>query len=77
MLTCCGSGLNFCTYSTGDGPAVTPTKKDLDDSIAILRPPGSAINDTKKVKKSKPRVPEPQPEHNTSNFSLPDLKKVN
>ena len=69
--------LNLIIKLLGDGPVRTPTKADLDESVAILRPPGSAINDTKKVKKTKPRVPQPQPEHNTSSFSLTDLKKVN
>ncbi|XP_060598637.1 alpha-protein kinase 1-like [Ruditapes philippinarum] len=61
-----------------DGSFQTPpkNKKHLDESLEILQPPKSAINDTNKINKTKPRVPKPQPEHNTSNLTLNELRKV-
>ena len=61
-----------------DGSFQTPKANSHNESLEILRPPGSAINDTNKVNKTKRRVPRPEPPgHNTSsNFSLNDLRKV-
>ncbi|KAK3590770.1 hypothetical protein CHS0354_017286 [Potamilus streckersoni] len=55
----------------------TPTREQHDESIAILRSPKSAINDTGKVKKAKSRVPKEERQANTSSsFNLTDLRKV-
>ncbi|XP_053393996.1 putative uncharacterized protein DDB_G0268364 isoform X2 [Mercenaria mercenaria] len=61
-----------------DGSFRTPpkNKKDPNESIEILQPPKSAMNDTNKINKTKGRVPKPQPEQNTSNLSLNELRKV-
>ncbi|KAL3867714.1 hypothetical protein ACJMK2_040580 [Sinanodonta woodiana] len=59
-----------CTFQT-------PTREQQDESIAILRSPKSAINDTGKVRKAKSRVPKEERQTNTSsNFNLTDLRKV-
>jgi len=65
---------------TSDGtfrtPPKTRSKETADESLEILRPPKSAINDTNKISKTKGRVPKPEPSLNTSNLSLTELRKV-
>ncbi|KAK3089640.1 hypothetical protein FSP39_005265, partial [Pinctada imbricata] len=68
--------------TTRENAFTTPPKKRHDESIEILRSPKSAINDTKKIKKTKPRVNQDNAQHNvttnnnTSSFQLTDLRKV-
>ena len=52
--------------------------KGANESVSILRTPKSAMNDTKKIKKTKKRVVTPKAaQHNTSSgFNLTDLRKV-
>ncbi|XP_052774477.1 spindle and centriole-associated protein 1-like [Mya arenaria] len=51
-------------------------KKNADESLDILKPPKSAMNDTGKINKTKKRVPKPEPVLNTSNLTLNELRKV-
>lgn len=70
--------INLFGIHITEGSFRTPPKdkKDLDESVEILRPPKSAMNDTNKISKTKPRVSKPEPEQNRSNLSLNELRKV-
>ncbi|XP_033739130.1 spindle and centriole-associated protein 1-like [Pecten maximus] len=62
---------------TSLGTACETPKRNLNESVSILKTPRSAINDTKKIKKTRKRVAPPKsPQHNTSAFNLTDLRKV-
>lgn len=63
---------------TSIGTGCETPKRNPNESISILKTPRSAINDTKKVKKTRKRVaPAKSPPHNnTSAFNLTDLRKV-
>jgi len=70
---------SFVSLLTSDGrfrtPPNTRIKETADESLEILHPPRSAINDTNKISKTKGRVPKPKPIPNTSNLSY-QLRKV-
>ncbi|XP_060081731.1 spindle and centriole-associated protein 1-like [Ylistrum balloti] len=62
---------------TSIGTGYETPKKNPNESVSILKTPKSAINDTKKIKKTRKRVAPPKsPQHNTSAFNLTDLRKV-
>ncbi|KAL5021637.1 hypothetical protein ScPMuIL_000792 [Solemya velum] len=70
------TGLFVLLYTTQKcvNPFETP-KRDQNESISILRTPKSAINDTRKVTKTKKRV-ENTKRDPPSNLNLTDLRKV-
>ncbi|KAL4236409.1 spindle and centriole associated protein 1 [Mactra antiquata] len=63
--------------SSKNGTFQTPRNKNtMDESLEILQPPKSAMNDTNKINKTKKRIPRPEPELTSSNLSLNELRKV-
>lgn len=66
-------------FPCSDGTLRTPPKgarRDPNESLEMLQPPKSAMNDTGKIQKTRQRVPRPEPALNTSNLSLGELRKV-
>lgn len=62
---------------TSIGTACETPKRNPNESVSILKTPKSAINDTKKIKKTRKRVAPPKsPHQNMSAFNLTDLRKV-
>ncbi|OWF34838.1 Spindle and centriole-associated protein 1 [Mizuhopecten yessoensis] len=66
------------SLQTSLGSACETPKRNPNESVSILKTPRSAINDTKKIKRTRKRVtPAKSPQHNnTSAFNLTDLRKV-